>query len=199
MSKWWLLIVLALLSACSGSEQNRTYYQLPMTTPSVSAAQVTSVAPLLVHDSQRQNKHLLWLQNVTLADFLASSSLVYQTSEVNYVLANSNLWASPLDQQIANSLVTSLNTLLPGWLVSASELSDRQNTLSLNITDFHGRYDGRVIISGEWLLKYQQQIIKRPFYIEVKQQQDGYPSMVKALAQGWQQEVESIAVQLKQL
>ncbi len=45
--------------------------------------------------------------------------------------------------------------------------------------------DGRVIVSGEWLLKHQGQLIKRPFNIVLRQEQDGYDAMVKTLAQAW--------------
>ncbi|EOW6759756.1 ABC-type transport auxiliary lipoprotein family protein, partial [Cronobacter malonaticus] len=68
-----------------------------------------------------------------------------------------------------------------------------QDTLNVNVTGFHGRYDGRVIVSGEWLLKHKGQLIKRPFYTELKQQQDGYDAMVKTLAQAWQQQAKTIA------
>jgi uncharacterized lipoprotein YmbA len=45
-----------------------------------------------------------------------------------------------------------------------------QDTLNVTVTGFHGRYDGAVVISGEWLLNHQGQLIKRPFHLELKQQ-----------------------------
>ncbi|MNY82101.1 hypothetical protein D3C86_2240220 [compost metagenome] len=56
-----------------------------------------------------------------------------------------------------------------------------------------------MVISGEWLLNHQGQLIKRPFHLELKQQQDGYDEMVKVLAQGWAQESASIAQEISRL
>ena len=75
-----------------------------------------------------------------------------------------------------------------GWVVASQPLGSDQDTLNVTVTGFHGRYDGAVIISGEWLLNHQGQLIKRPFHLELKQQKDGYDEMVKVLAQGWAQE-----------
>ena len=88
---------------------------------------------------------------------------------------------------------------MPGWVVSAQPLGSQQDTLNVNVTGFHGRYDGRVIVSGEWLLNHQGQLIKRPFHIELKQQQDGYDAMVKTLGAGWQQAAQSIAREVASL
>ncbi|MDP8727798.1 ABC-type transport auxiliary lipoprotein family protein, partial [Serratia marcescens] len=35
--------------------------------------------------------------------------VVYQTNDVQYVIAQNNLWASPLDQQLQQTLVTNLS------------------------------------------------------------------------------------------
>ncbi|MGR8890420.1 ABC-type transport auxiliary lipoprotein family protein, partial [Klebsiella pneumoniae] len=56
-----------------------------------------------------------------------------------------------------------------------------------------------VIVSGEWLLKHQGQLIKRPFNIVLRQEQDGYDAMVKTLAQAWSQEAAAIASELNRL
>ena len=125
--------------------------------------------------------------------------LVYQTSDVKYVIANNNLWASPLDQQLRNTLVANLSTQLPGWVVASQPLGSAQDTLNVTVTEFNGRYDGKVIVSGEWLLNHQGQLIKRPFRLEGVQTQDGYDEMVKVLASVWSQEAASIAQEIKRL
>ncbi|MDR6311431.1 putative lipoprotein YmbA [Klebsiella variicola] len=48
-------------------------------------------------------------------------------------------------------------------------------------------------------MKHQGQLIKRPFNIVLKQQQDGYDAMVKTLAQAWSQEAVAIAGELNRL
>ncbi|MBD5755335.1 membrane integrity-associated transporter subunit PqiC, partial [Citrobacter freundii] len=110
-----------------------------------------------------------------------------------------NLWASPLDQQLRNTLVANLSMQLPGWVVASQPQGSTQDTLNVTVTGFHGRYDGKVIVSGEWLLNHQGQLIKRPFHIEAVQTKDGYDEMVKVLANAWSQEATAIAQELKRI
>ena len=94
--------------------------------------------------------------------------VVYQTSDVKYVIANNQ--GQP-DQQLRTP---SCCTQLPGWVVASQPLGSAQDTLNVTVTEFNGRYDGKVIVSGEWLLNHQGQLIKRPFRLEGVQTQDGY-------------------------
>ncbi len=71
-------------------------------------------------------------------------------------------------------------------MVASQPLGSAQDTLNVTVTEFNGRYDGKVIVSGEWLLNHQLQLIKRPF-LEGVQTQDGYDEMVKVLAGVWSQ------------
>jgi uncharacterized protein len=186
MKKWLPVMMACLLSACSSSGENKTYYQLP-------------VPPAGVQSTASQGGHLLWVEQVSIPDYLAGNGVVYQTSDVQYVIANNNLWASPLDQQLRTTLVANLSNQLPGWVVASQPLGSDQDTLNVSVNGFHGRYDGTVVVSGEWLLNHQGQLIKRPFHIELKQQQDGYDAMVKVLALAWSQEAASIAQSLNRL
>lgn len=187
MKKWLPAVAMAcLLTACSSGTDSKTYYQLPL--PQTGAQSTAS-----------QEGRLLWVEQVSIPDYLAGNGVVYQTSDVQYVIANNNLWASPLDQQLRTTLVANLSNQLPGWVVASQPLGSGQDTLNVNVSGFHGRYDGRVIVSGEWLLNHQGQLIKRPFHIEIKQQQDGYDAMVKTLAQAWSQEAASIAQSIHRL
>nr|WP_113866514.1 membrane integrity-associated transporter subunit PqiC [Brenneria salicis]NMN91428.1 hypothetical protein [Brenneria salicis ATCC 15712 = DSM 30166]RBP62732.1 hypothetical protein DES54_11569 [Brenneria salicis ATCC 15712 = DSM 30166]RLM30683.1 hypothetical protein BHG07_09640 [Brenneria salicis ATCC 15712 = DSM 30166] len=180
MMKAWTLAMVLLLSACSSSSQ-KSYYQLPVV-PQASTAGVTTAHP-------RQ----LWLEHVSVADYLGNVGLVYQTSDVQYVIASDNLWASPLDQQLRQLLVTDLESRLPGWLVTTQPQGREQSVLNVTVTAFHGRYDGNVVIRGEWILNQSGQVIKRPFDIILPQTEDGYDALVKTLAQGWRQVAQSIA------
>ena len=67
----------------------------------------------------------------------------------------------------------------------------------MNVTAFHGRYDGRVVISGSWTLSRSGQMIQRDFTLNLKQNEDGYDALVKTLAAGWQQEAGQIASQIR--
>lgn len=186
MKKWLMVIVALALTACSSSEESKTWYQLPS-------------SQLLTQSVASQGNRLLWVEQVAVPDYLAGNGVVYQTTDVQYVIATSNLWASPLDQQLRTTLVANLSNQLPGWVVASQPLGSDQDTLNVTVTGFHGRYDGHVIVSGEWLLNHQGQIIKRPFHVELAQQKDGYDEMVKMLAQAWGQEASAIASEIKRL
>ncbi|MBK4716295.1 MULTISPECIES: membrane integrity-associated transporter subunit PqiC [Tenebrionibacter/Tenebrionicola group] len=185
MKKWLAFAVAAALSACSSSE-DKTYYQLPVVAQPVAQSQTLS-------------NHQLWVDQVTVPDFLAGNGVAYQTTDVQYVIATQNLWASPLDQQLRNTLVANLSAQLPGWVISSQPLGSEQDVLSVNVTGFHGRYDGRVIVSGEWLLYHRGQISKRPFWVELKQEQDGYDAMVSTLSRAWQQATQGVSGQISRL
>src|SRR5471032_3362414 len=178
----WIPVVLALfLTACSSSD-HKTYYQLPVLS---STPATTSGSSMMPQGQQRQ----LWVEHVSVADYLAGNGLVFQTNDVQYVLTQNNLWASPLDQQLQQSLVTYLERELPGRIVSAQPAgSAEQDVLHVNVTGFHGLYDGSALIRGSWVLTHNVQIIQRSFNLTLKQQEDHYDALVRTLAAGWQQE-----------
>lgn len=187
MMKWIPVVLALLLTACS-SDSQKTYYQLPtLVAPASSASNSVTTA------NQRQ----LWVESVGVADYLNNPGLVYQTTDVQYVIAANNLWASPLEQQLQQALVGNLSSALPGWVVSSRPQSSNQDVLNVTVTGFHGRYDGKVIVSGHWMLNHQGQIITRSFSQEMIQTEDGYDALVRTLAKGWQQQASDIAAQLK--
>ncbi|WP_409307517.1 membrane integrity-associated transporter subunit PqiC [Pectobacterium sp. B1J-3] len=174
MMKIWTLSMVLLLSACSSSPQ-KSYYQLPVI-PATETSH-TAVSP----------SGQLWLEHVGVADYLGNQGVVYQTSDVQYAIASDNLWASPLDQQLQQALVTELGNNMAGWIVTTQPHGGEQAVLNVTITAFHGRYDGKVVIRGEWVLSRADKVIKRPFNVVLPQTEDGYEALVKTLAQGWQQ------------
>ncbi|MBA2814907.1 membrane integrity-associated transporter subunit PqiC [Candidatus Pantoea persica] len=181
MKKGIVLCAALLLSACSSTIDN-TYYQLP-----------SSPAAMPVRRGGIAQPPALWVQQVAVPDYLAGNGLVYQTSDVKYVIAANNLWAGPLDQQLQQTLVANLSKALPGRLVSAAPLGYTHDTLSVTVTGFQGRYDGRAVISGEWVLQHSGQVIKQGFNLALPQQEDGYDALVRTLALGWQQTAQQIA------
>ncbi|WP_312455831.1 membrane integrity-associated transporter subunit PqiC [Pseudescherichia sp.] len=192
MKKGIIAMAVLLLSACSSSEETR-YYQLPESPRPVAVSQSMETA------TPGQGQRQLWIEQVSVPDYLAGNGVVYQTSDVQYVIASNNLWASPLDQQLRTSLVANLSRNLPGWVVASQPLGSEQDTLNVTVTGFHGRYDGHVIVSGEWLLNHQGTLIKRPFHMEMTQPQDGYDAMVKVLGEAWAQQASNIAREINRL
>lgn len=190
MKKWLIALAALSISACSSTVKT-TYYQLP--------AGDASAAVSVSSNALTTGQPVLWVQQVTVPDHLAGSGVVYQTSDVKYVIASQNLWASPLDQQLQQTLVTNLSRALPGRLVSSTPLSEQHDTLNVNVTGFQGRYDGKAVISGEWVLQHQERLIKQPFNLILPQQEDGYDALVRTLAKGWQQQARQIAQTLAAL
>lgn len=190
MKKWLIALTALSISACS-STVDTTYYQLP--------AGSAGAATRIGGDALTASQPMIWVQQVTVPDYLAGNGVVYQTSDVKYVIASQNLWASPLDQQLQQTLVTNLSRALPGRLVSATPLSEQHDTLNVNVTNFQGRYDGKAVISGEWVLQHQGRLIKQSFNLLLPQQEDGYDALVRTLANGWQQQAQQIAQTLTAL
>ncbi|MFP1721718.1 membrane integrity-associated transporter subunit PqiC [Lonsdalea quercina] len=182
MMKRWTLALVLLLGACS-SDSHKVYYQLPSEADKATASVTPASAP-----------HL-WVRGVALADSLSNSGIVYQTSDVRYTIASNNLWASPLDQQLQQSLIATLQQGLPSWGVVNREPDGDRATLDITVSAFQGRYDGSAVIRGAWTLRYQDRIITQPFNVTLPQSEDGYDALVKTLAEGWQQVAQSIVRQ----
>ncbi|MGM3176212.1 membrane integrity-associated transporter subunit PqiC [Dickeya lacustris] len=179
MMKGWPLWLVLVLGGCASPQ--KIYYQLPVTAQKAQ----TSV-------TQAQGRQL-WVAPIALADSLAGSGLVFQTSPVRYTIAANNLWASPLDQQLQQALVASLRHDLAGWHVfSSGPVTKNTASLRVNVTAFQGRFDGRAVIQGEWVLQDEQRVVTQPFALEIALREDGYDALVSALAQGWQQVAESV-------
>jgi len=185
-----LIALLAVcLTACSGPATTK-YYQL--TTPQGAAL------PHVSSSGFGGSPKRLWVQSINLPDALASTGIAFQTSEVQYRLAEQNLWASPLDQQLQQTLVTNLSNLLPNWLVTNTLVEDEPDSLTVTVTAFQGRWDGHAVVKGYWLYQHQGETIRQPFEIVVALKDDGYPALVQALSAAWYQEAQQIASQINQ-
>ncbi len=178
--KYLCVIMLVLLSACSSS-QKKFYYQLP------DADVQTQVSTGL-----RQ----LWVAQVIVADHLVSKGIVYQLNDVRYVSASHHLWGSSLEQQLQQMLISNLSAAMPAWLITSRFTGNDQAVLTVTVNGFHGRYDGKAVIRGQWLLRHQQRLITQSFNIELEQDEAGYDALVRKLAEGWQQQVRVIAAQI---
>ena len=87
MKKWLVTIAALWLAGCSSGEINKNYYQLPVVQ---SGTQSTA----------SQGNRLLWVEQVAVPDYLAGNGVVYQTSDVKYVIANNNL-GQPVGSTVA--------------------------------------------------------------------------------------------------
>lgn len=185
MKKWLLLSVVLVLSACQS--QGKKYYQLPSMN-GINSAEITV--------PQSSQPRRLFVEYVEVSDVLSSPGIVYQTNDVQFITAGNNLWASSLQQQLRQALVSNLSAAMPGWMVSSRAMGHEQDILSVTVTGFHGRYDGRAVISGQWILNRNGVVTQRSFNRVLPQVGNGYDALVKSLAQGWQQEASDIAKQI---
>ena len=183
MMKWNIAVIALLLSACS-SQSQVSYYQLPPVVTSENSTQAFNL----------NTGNQLWIESVTVADFLSGPGIAYQTSDVKYTVAQNNLWGSGLDQQLKQTLIDNLSSLLPGRVVSGQLISGKDSdALRVTVTGFQGRYDGYAVVSGYWMLQSDNKVIRRPFNIEMPLQKDGYDELVYSLANAWQKEAVVIA------
>ncbi|MBK4765093.1 MAG: membrane integrity-associated transporter subunit PqiC [Pantoea sp. Brub] len=191
MKKKQLIFFASLIMAvsCSDNIINNHYYQL-----SYDAQDSRLIKK--INDINKKTHHIVLLKQIIIPDYLEGSGLVYQVNDVKYQVANNNLWATPLDQQLKKTMMFSLNNLLSGWLISDLPLTQHkqeENKLTIILTAFQGRYDGKAVISGEWILERANTIIRHPFNIIKSQKQDGYDELVRMLSIGWKELAKQIA------
>ncbi len=171
-----LLLISLGLGACASNAP--TYYQLPIQ---------VSAAP-----AQAQ---LNYTVKVHMADYLNSSSMVYETSDVEVVLSKQNLWAENPEAAVARSLAYKLNQAQSnaGFYTRGS----RPHDILVQLDQFQGSHHGQVKLSGQ--VSIQTSGLKpkvMPFSISIAQDGDGYRAMVQALDQGLAQLAQSIASQI---
>lgn len=184
MKKYIIGIFVLMLTACS-SQTNKTYYQLPDV--------YQGSVPEQVSATQSVKKPQIWVQPIRLSNMLVNAGIVYQTTDINYTVANQHLWINPLDQQLQQNLISGLTKALPGTVVANQPVEDNLAKLTVTVNYFQGRYDGQVIISGDWIYTENNKVINQPFSLVLTQTEDGYPALVRTLGQGWEQVVSDIA------
>lgn len=171
-----LLTSALLLSACASNPP--TYYQLPVQVSAPSA--------------HAQNHYTV---KVRMADFLNSSSMVYEVSDVEVILSKQNLWADNPEQAIGRNLAYKLNQLQgkAGFYTRGS----RPNDVIVQLDQFQGSHHGQVKLSGQYTIQASGfKPVTQPFSIAIDQKGDGYSAMVQALDQGLAQLAQSIVSQL---
>ena len=170
-----------LLTACSGGAEP-AYYALNLpTAKSVTAAQQTAGERLVV-------------TRVTLPEYLNDMGIAYQQDDVQVVTANQARWAEALDKQLTQALVMGLSGRLSG--VQVIEGADGRPDiwrLSIEVSGFQGRFDGKAVVAGRWVLQRGDQIHSQPFLRLIPLAEDGYPALVRALRDGWKQEIDELA------
>ena len=169
-----------LLTACSGGAEP-AYYALNLPTAKSVTAEQTAGERLVV-------------TRVTLPEYLNDMGIAYQQDDVQVVTANQARWAEALDKQLTQALVLGLSGRLSG--VQVIEGADGRPDiwrLSIEVSGFQGRFDGKAVVAGRWVLQRGDQVHSQPFLHLIPLAEDGYPALVRALRDGWQQEIDELA------
>ena len=174
-------LIALLLTACSGGAEP-AYYALNLpTAKSVTAAQQTAGERLVV-------------TRVTLPEYLNDMGIAYQQDDVQVVTANQARWAEALDKQLTQALVLGLSGRLSGvQVIDGADGRPDIWRLSVEVSGFQGRFDGKAVVAGRWVLQRGDQIHSQPFLRLIPLAEDGYPALVRALRDGWQQEIDELA------
>ncbi|MGL4206778.1 MAG: ABC-type transport auxiliary lipoprotein family protein [Aeromonadaceae bacterium] len=180
------LLCCALLCSLLGcaSPSTPAYYALELPGAEPPTRQVTQ-GPLLV------------VERVVLPEYLNDMGIAFQQDDVQVVTANQARWAEALDRQLSRSLVQTLSRQFAQLQVVEGPNPDRQVWhLNLEVTGFQGRFDGKAVVAGRWLLQRGELSYSQAFQRTVPLSEDGYPALVRALRSGWQQEVATLAKEI---
>ncbi len=166
-----VLGLLCLLTACSSVPVTRYYRLADVPLPPTSVVSVDRPVVLL---------------DIKLADFLSGGGIAYQQGEVGLTLAQQNLWAERVQEGVKRVLVARMQQYQPSQLWLGSAPDARINTLTIELSQFNGRDDGKALLGGRWVLRNAEQklLMQSPFYLEVAQQGAGYDALVQALGEG---------------
>ncbi|WP_106476786.1 PqiC family protein [Phytohalomonas tamaricis] len=185
----WIAAVtsIALLTGCAGQPAELHRYTLPDEGGLMRTTQAAT--------------HTLAVTPIQLASFLESSGMVYQTSEIEVKQAQGHLWADDLSHQLERQLRAELSRQLSTYRVlPAGNHEDIDMKVAVSLEEFQGRYDGKAVIAGQYQLRDgRNRLLKaEPFRIERPLTEDGYPALVKALAEGWREAADQMAQSVSQ-
>ncbi|WP_447957829.1 PqiC family protein [Vreelandella sp. EE7] len=174
-----------LLSGCASSVSPPARYMLP-------TAQVTSPAT--------PTEHTLQIRSPRLAHYLDVDGIVMQLDDITLNAAREHQWAEELGRQIERALRGRLSQELPLVRVVRAEGGQATGvTLSVEVDQFQGRFDGNAVVSGQWQLRGagNQLLAMESFSAETELMQDGYPALVRALGQSLDEAAIGIAQELR--
>lgn len=172
--------ILLFLAGCSSPASDIRYYQL------VAQAPITSDTTL---------QQPLIIAPIKVASYLNGSGLVLQQSAVEFSIARQHLWADALEQQLQRQLTEYLLLALPKQPLAAFNTAGAR-TLQLEIDRFYASENGQAVVSGRYTVSDLTTGTTVPFSYQVALAADGYPAMVQALSQGWQQLLQELVTAL---
>lgn len=175
---------LLLIMACSQQSVQIQYYQFPY----------PEVLPQVELASEPER--VLVLEGIQLAPFLQQRGIAFQQSPTELTVARQHLWADDLVTQLSRHLLLNLDAQATGWQLH-KQTDKTAVQLHIQLDRMLGTVDGHALLSGEYRLSRQQHSQRQRFLIQQPMQNDGYPALVQAMAEGWQQLSRDIARQLE--
>ncbi|MEA2120123.1 PqiC family protein [Halovibrio sp. HP20-50] len=180
------LMVCLLVSACAGSVTPPARYMLPS-------------GPLA--STPNQPAGVLVVSPPQLAHYLDVDGIVMQLDDITLNAARQHQWADGLGRQLERRLRANLSQALPTLRVMRTEGQQANAlTLRLNVDQFQGRFDGVAVASGQWqLLNAEGALLAMEnFHTQTALEEDGYPALVRALGESWDQAAALIARQVRE-
>ena len=171
-----------LLAACAASVPPPERYLLPLPAP--------GPGPLPAPDT----RVAVHVQDVRLADYLAGSGIVYQVAPGRVHAAARHRWANPLAAQLRRGLRDAI-AAGPSGVVPVSGPGPGVHHLAVVVDSFQGRFDGTARAAGEWRLHGPDGalLVGHRFRVDVPLREDGYPALVRALSEAWEDVAAGIA------
>ncbi|MFV0596702.1 PqiC family protein [Shewanella sp.] len=174
-----VLFIAFLMTGCSSQPAPKTYF-IALQHAAGSATSTGVIGP--------SESCSLSVNQVSMADYLNSNGLVYQTSPQELVVARQHLWAGSLAEQIQfrlNNLLSQSCTLPTSWTLPANSPA-KPVQLALTVTEFYGSYIGDAVIGGQWRLLdgMQQVLLEQPFQYRIPLTEEGYPALVNSMDKG---------------
>ncbi|MGO1248076.1 MAG: PqiC family protein [Oceanisphaera sp.] len=181
-------VALVGLSGCSSSAVTPTTYMLPSSAPT----------------QHYQQQVAITVSPVRISGHLDTDGIVMQLNDIEVYQARQHLWAEGINQQLQQQLQQRLALNLPQSQVVSkgqplqAELPVRD--VRVQVTRFQGLTVGDALLTGQWqLLNGSGQLLnQQTFNIITPLDKDGYPALVRALGQGWEQLADDIALHIAQ-
>lgn len=167
------VVITPLLAACASSVAPPARYLLPTVLS-------TSVPSTPVVDIHVDVPHL--------AHYLDVDGIVLQLDDIEMREAREHQWGDTLARQLGRNLRGELALALPASRLSRSRPSSRDAlSISVDVDEFQGRYDGYALASGQWQLRDADDKLLHlgSFSQRTALANDGYPALVRALGQAW--------------
>ena len=174
-SKKSLLIVLSLFSlSCSNTEVGIHYYSL----------NAIEAQPQNTFTIEKNKKNIVVvIEDVTLADFLNTGSLVMQIDSHQIQLSNQHRWGNKLSKAITAHLMKTLssasNIYAEHKTAKNETLADHQLTLSFEQFTITNKHE--TVISGYYLIQSKLKGNSKKSFFDIRQPltQDGYNHAVE--------------------